>query len=366
MRTRYNSIFEIKDFKKIYKETKIPGIFYLKIKTPLTIQFELTSGCNQKCIFCYNVWKEGCSSIKKKQLSKERQIEILNKIIENEVFDIIFSGGEPLLVEWLDELIKMASAKNIQTTIITNGTLLNIDKTIKLKEAGLASIQISLHHYDNKINDKLTNQKGSFEKTIKGIKNVISVFGKEVLNVNMVALPDTYKDVYKMAGFLNSIGVFSFSVATSTARGEMKKNKNLVIKKEMFLEIYNQLRLANKDFGINVGFTGGFPICILPKIDKETINMINNYCDAGLNQLVIDPEGYIRPCVCLNEKLGNILRDNTKKIWNESKFLISIRKLKYLPKECINCKHISTCRGGCRASAFGYFGKLNAKDPLAI
>jgi len=38
--------------------------------------------------------------------------------------------------------------------------------------------------------------------------------------------------------------------------------------------------------------------------------------------------------------------------------------LKYAPKECKKCKYISICRGGCRASARGYFGKIDSKDPL--
>jgi len=126
--TKYNPIFEIKDFNKIYNKTKIDGVFYIKLKSPISVQFELTAGCNQKCIFCYNVWKEGCSSIERKQLSKEKQIKILNQVIDNEVFNIIFSGGEPLLISWIDDLIKKASNKKIYTSIITNGKLLTKKK----------------------------------------------------------------------------------------------------------------------------------------------------------------------------------------------------------------------------------------------
>jgi len=58
------------------------------------------------------------------------------------------------------------------------------------------------------------------------------------------------------------------------------------------------------------------------------------------------------------------LKDDVNKIWNKNKFLIDMRRLKYLPKECTGCKYISLCKGGCRASAEGYFGTINAKDPL--
>ena len=98
METNTKKLLEVEDFKEAYQETNIPNCKYLKIKAPLATQFELTSGCNQRCIFCYNVWKNLCSEQNSITLSKENQLKVIDKIIENEIFDIIFSGGEPLLV----------------------------------------------------------------------------------------------------------------------------------------------------------------------------------------------------------------------------------------------------------------------------
>jgi radical SAM protein with 4Fe4S-binding SPASM domain len=360
MKKNFNGVY----LEKFYKKTMIPKVHYLKLKFPFSVQFELTSGCNQKCIFCYNVWKENCStSLTNKSLSKEDHFKIIDILTKNEIFDIIFSGGEPLLIEWLEELIKKVSKKNIESMIITNGILLTKKRAVSLKKSGLNSIQISLHHYLEKTNNFLVG-KNTFKKSLFGIKNALRVFGRDNINVNMVALPETSNDVYEMAKFLHSIGVDSFSVGSPSATGEMSKNKSLVINKIFFLNIYNQLKKAKKDFGINVSFTGGFPFCILPEINKESIDMISNCCDAGLVQLVISPKGDIRACVCLNQNLGNILKDDSKEIWKKNEFLLNLRKLKYLPKECRRCKYVSICRGGCRASAFSYYGNINAKDPL--
>lgn len=364
METDTTKLLEVEDFKKSYRETELPNCKYLKIKSPLAVQFELTSGCNQRCIFCYNVWKGVCSKQDSITLSKDEQLKVIDKIIENEIFDIIFSGGEPLLIKWLEDLIKKCSKARMYTTLITNAILMTSERAESLKNAGLDDMQISIHHYDKKISDELTKVPGSYKKSIDGIKNALAIFGVEGVNINMVALPRTYSEVYKMAEFLHSMGVGSFSVGTPSATGEMKKDKDLVINKEMFLEIYKQLRKAKKDFGLRVGFSGGFPLCLLPEINKEIIGMIGNYCDVGLNQLTIGPDGELRPCVCLGEKLGNILKDDFKEIWNKNKFLLDIRAMKFVPEKCRSCQYVSVCRGGCRASAQGYFGKLNAMDPL--
>jgi len=90
METDTTKLLEIEDFKKAYKETELPNCKYLKIKSPLAVQFELTSGCNQRCIFCYNVWKGLCSKQDSIMLSKDEQLKVIDKIIENEIFDIIF------------------------------------------------------------------------------------------------------------------------------------------------------------------------------------------------------------------------------------------------------------------------------------
>lgn len=357
-------LLEFEEFKEAYKETILPNCKYLKIKSPLAVQFELTSGCNQRCKFCYNVWKGLCSTQKTITLSKEKQLVIIDKIIKNEIFDVIFSGGEPLLIDWLEELIKKCKEAKMYTTIITNGQLMTLERAKSLKEAGLDDMQISVHHYDLEKSDEIINTKKASEKSIAGIKNAIQVFGTEALNVNMVALPETYMDVYNMAKFLNSIGVKCFSVGISSVSGEMEKDKDLVINKKMFLEVYNQLVKSREYFGMKVGFSGGFPLCLLPELNKDSIAMIGNYCDVGLNQLTIGPDGELRPCVCFGEKLGNLLEDDLKDIWENNQFLIDARMMKFVPESCKNCDLVSSCRGGCRASSFGYFGKINALDPL--
>jgi len=363
---RLDTSSKFEKIKEAYTKTEFPNIFYLKLKSPLEMQIELTSGCNQKCIFCYNVWKEGCTrKTTEKNLSKPEHLIVIDKIIKNEIFDVIFSGGEPLLVPYLDELIEKLTKKDIGTMIITNGILLTKEKALSLKKVGLESLQISLHHFSEEKNNELVGNEDAFEKTVEGIKNAVEVFGGDYVNVNMVALPKTYRDVYKMASFLNSLKVKSFSVGSPSVTGEMANNlkTDIVIDKAKFLDVYEQLKKARKDFGISVSFTGGFPLCILPNFEKD-VKMISNYCDAGLNQLVIGPEGDIRPCVCLGEKVGNILKDDLQEVWKKNEFLLNLRTLKFSPEICKGCKYLAFCRGGCRASAQGYGGKLNATDPL--
>ena len=118
---------------------------------------------------------------------------------------------------------------------------------------------------------------------------------------------------------------------------------------------------------MNAYIGGCYPLCALNKrIDKKITSRIGNTCDAGVTQIVIGPNGDIRPCVSYDFVIGNIFKDNLKELWKNSPFLKKLRRMENIPKKCIKCKHLSICRGGCRASAYNYYKKLNALHPLLI
>jgi len=121
---------------------------------------EICESCNQHCFFCYNVWRDQNERLI--PLSKQKRIEIIERIVELEIFGLIISGGEPLTVNYLEELIKIANNANIETTIITNGLLLSYKRCETLKNVGLKGIQISLHSCEEREHDEITGIKGSF------------------------------------------------------------------------------------------------------------------------------------------------------------------------------------------------------------
>ena len=221
--SKFNLIqFKKLDFiKEAIAPTKIKNIFCLKTKTPLYAQYEITANCNYKCSFCYNVWKNNNkkNSFKKGELNKVQQLEIIDKLAELEIFGLIISGGEPLVDPHLIDVVKRAVKKHhIETSIITNGSLLTEENCRKLKEAGLSDMQISLHSFKPKLNDKLTQTRNSFYKTLNGIKNALKYFGSSNININMVPTKQTYKQVYNMAKFLKEIGITNFSASSFVSR----------------------------------------------------------------------------------------------------------------------------------------------------
>lgn len=340
----------------------VKGINVVKLKSPVAAQMELTKRCQYNCFFCYNYWKANMATKKLlSDMSKEDAILASQKLIEAEIFSVILSGGEPTLVDYLPEIVSLFSKANIDTTIITNGSCLTPTYLEELSNAGLDSMQISMHHFIEEKMNRITGNQKSYTMTLSGIKNAIKYFKADNFNVNMVVTRDTVSDVKEMGVFLTGLGVKYFSVGIVSYCGEATIN-NLVCDKEDLRKVYLQLQDLSSIIG--VGITGGMPYCVLPDEDPEKPVQIANSCDAAISQIVVSPNGDLRPCVELPMVVGNILRDNLFSVWQDSPGLIRIREFRNAPTTCHPCELLSYCHGGCRASALSFTGSETGKDPL--
>jgi len=131
---------------------------------PFVLNLHITKACNMKCVFCFGGFKET-----KKQKTKEEWIWLIKKLgNETRLLPdrrINFAGGEPLLIPYLPELIKVAKEEGFKTSIITNGALLTevfLDKI----EKHIDMIGLSIDSVCDEINDV------SGRRTVKGVMSV--------------------------------------------------------------------------------------------------------------------------------------------------------------------------------------------------
>lgn len=171
---------------------------------PFVINFHITKACNMKCFFCFGGFSESGT-----MRSKDEWISLIKKISKETSFlndrRINFAGGEPLLVPWLEDLIKVAKQEGFKTSIITNGSLLTEDFINSIKDY-IDMIGISIDSIDEDINDI------SGRKTINGVlsakeyidkcnlitkNNIVlkvnTVINKHNFNQNMAYLLDNTK-----------------------------------------------------------------------------------------------------------------------------------------------------------------------------
>src|SRR3989344_1704121 len=94
---------------------------YKHLKAPVAVQIELTPRCNNSCEYCYNSWRGDFKM--GPELKLQDYLSIGQKMIENEVFEVVLTGGEPLLKkEVVYPLANYLSSNGIDVKLNTNLT----------------------------------------------------------------------------------------------------------------------------------------------------------------------------------------------------------------------------------------------------
>ncbi|MCW4011179.1 MAG: radical SAM protein [Candidatus Bathyarchaeota archaeon] len=142
----------------------------LKPNKPHHVQWLITRKCNYRCRGC-NVWTEQ----DKNELSTDeikRGLDILRKM---GIVEVVFSGGDPLLRNDAEEIIKYAS-RHFVTTVYDNGSMA-AEKVEALRTVDFAAI--SFDSLNPEKMDYIKGVKGSFEKATHSVETL----KKEGVNV---------------------------------------------------------------------------------------------------------------------------------------------------------------------------------------
>ncbi len=108
------------------------------------LRLEVTTKCNYNCIICP---REKLTR-KKETMSYELFKHIFDKInSETSQYDTLtFPGlGEPLLDKTVDDKIIYAKKHNYTVLMLTNGSLLTVDRFRRLEDIGLDSVRVSIY-----------------------------------------------------------------------------------------------------------------------------------------------------------------------------------------------------------------------------
>ncbi|NVM26114.1 MAG: 12,18-didecarboxysiroheme deacetylase [Desulfobacterales bacterium] len=135
-------------------------------KKPVVV-WNVTRICNLNCIHCY---ARAVHRSHERELTTEEGLNLLNDLASFGVPVILFSGGEPLLRHDLTRLARYAVDRGMRAVISTNGILIDEEKAVTLKDAGVSYVGISLDGLE-KVNDHFRGMRGSFQMALKGIRN---------------------------------------------------------------------------------------------------------------------------------------------------------------------------------------------------
>ena len=334
---------------------------YIKLSAPINVQWEITTNCNHSCFYCYNgckIQKEINNSVK--SAAEDMAQRVVDEVVNNKVFHITLTGGEPLLVlnKYYDVLLSAKKA-GVTMSLNSNLALLNRELIDILKDLEIKSILSSLSSSNPSISDEHVRVEGSFQRIVNGIK--LAVKNGFRVAINMVVTKNnihTIKDTGRLAKDLGAIAFCATKVATPIT--SEFNHFSYCLDSDLLNQMFFDLLWVEERCGIKTDSLEHYPACSFSsslmrrKYGKRS-------CTAGKTSCTIGVNGEIRPCSHAHLSYGNC-ESGLFAAWN---YLEDWRTGVLIPASCKkSCKEFPfRCGGGCRLEAFKAKGDLKSKDP---
>ncbi|WP_254273380.1 GTP 3',8-cyclase MoaA [Haloarcula marina] len=154
------------------------------------VRVSLTDRCNFDCVYCHNEGlgdTRGPMDPQDDELSTDTVVRFLEVAREYGVEAVKFTGGEPMLRDDLEEIVRRAP-DDMAVSMTTNGTFLP-GRAEALVDAGLERVNVSQDALDADAFAELT-QSGAYERVLEGVEAALDA-GLAPVKLNMVVFEPT-------------------------------------------------------------------------------------------------------------------------------------------------------------------------------
>ena len=168
-----------------------------KVFFPRTIDVNLTSKCNLDCTFCWgpnHSIPDGLTTVQWKQL--------IGYFAKNGTRSVIFTGGEPLLREDVDEVIKYTYELGLYTTLSTNALLLR-NRAFQVLPY-VSQIGIPLDGSSSRRSELMRGSLDSFSSSLNALKLVRVNYPNIEITVRTLVSKVNIDDILNIAEILEN------------------------------------------------------------------------------------------------------------------------------------------------------------------
>ncbi len=281
--------------------------------------------CNNNCIHCVVAGHK--ERLRKEGKPFDRTTEEIKKHLreakELGANSVVFTGGEVTIRKDFFELLEFAKNLGLGIGLQTNGRTFYLKKFAKktLEIAPGMHFEIAIHSDKKDKHDKITRTEGSFDQTLLGIKNLVSL-GAGSLNFKVVISRLNFKDLPEIVKLAKSFGVKQVDIAFPHGMGNaLKYWKDIV---PHYIEIKDFVRTAAKfgnENGIKVTYEA-IPFCFLQGYENTV---------SELHYL----KQYLEGKTSLLRQIGDPEMD-----WQKDRILIKSKA-----KQCKDCRYFNICEG---------------------
>jgi AdoMet-dependent heme synthase len=395
---------------------------------PRLIFWELTKGCNLRCIHCRASATELSSP---SDLPTQAARDIIDQIAEVSSPILVLSGGEPLFRSDIFQLARYGTDKGLRVALATNGTLVTKQVAENIVASGVKRVAISLDGADAATHDMFRGIPGAFDAAITGFRNLKDL-GMSVQINTTIARHNAHQlpAVLELAKSLGADALHTFllvpvgcgvdiAAEQMVPPEEYERMLNWFYDRSLeggielkatcaphYFRVVRQRRVAEHRSAVaaeeaqaatvvthsssgdgsgnhsraHIGPTemampGSTGIELKPHgIGKAVghpgthpsdMNAMTKGCLAGTAVCFISHQGEVYPCGYLPALAGDLKKQSFDEIWRDSFVFNQLRDTTNLQGKCGCCEFRNICMG-CRARAFAVSGNYLDEEPFCV
>lgn len=275
------------------------------------LDLNITNRCNFRCAHC--AFDSGVIQMSELTLGELEKILKETRELGGERFDI--TGGEPLVRDDVEDIIRIGKGLGYKIELVTNGYLLTKEKLRRFKELGLDGVAISLDGSNAEVYNRIRRRdKETFEKVLENIKEAKKT--GFYTKVNTTVFSCNLKDIPNITELALNLGVDEQGIYYFTPIGRGDRSRELAVEPLRWLDFIRTKLKKYQGKGMRISLE--FPLIEREYWDCKSGCIANN----EKSHLQILPDGNVYPCAILasyGKPIANLHECSIKDIWNNKK-----------------------------------------------
>lgn len=347
---------------------------------PFIVIWETTQACDLACVHC-----RACAQPLRDllELSTKQARKLIDDVAELQAPVFVMTGGDPLKRPDIFELVGYCRDRGVRASLTPSATpLLTREAIVKLKEAGLARLAISLDGSTSGLHDKFRQVAGSYDCTLNAVR-----WAREIglpVQINTTITRHNLADFDNLVALMETLDIVLWSVffLVPTGRGSSID----LISAEEFEQVFEKLYHAAQRVSFDIKSTeaqhyrrfllqkriedrkpgsGKKPLPFLGVATPDGIGRAPRGINDGKGFVFISHRGEVFPSGFLPLSGGNIKKQSLGEIYRNSPLFKDLRDARKLEGKCGRCEFREIC-GGSRARAYAMTGNAFAEEPCCV
>jgi radical SAM protein with 4Fe4S-binding SPASM domain len=333
--------------RKEFIQGLLPQIIRKRI--PISGTIEPSFRCNLNCVHCYVNLPAADREARRKEMSAERILRLIDELAEMGTLFLCFTGGEILIRPDFWECYHRALDRGMLVTLFTNGTMVTAKVADELAKRPPLSVEISIYGRTKEVYERVTGVPGSFERCTRGIE-LLHRRGIK-LSLKTVAIRPNAHELSQMREYAQSLGAeFRFDPMIN-GRIDFKKGPE-----QTRLSPEEVVALDAADPNRVKTFQSYCQSTIFPAMSEALLT-----CGAGKFGFFVDPYGRLSGCSLLREPSYDLNAGSFAEGWNRflPEQVRALRRTK--ATRCGSCGIRNMCTG---CPGFSYLEHGDPEEPV--